>query len=80
VLWESLRVGDLTGKERRVLGVFILMVGAGIILDSDAVWLGTLGVLAGAALLVWGMIAARPHEAASPAAPLAESPPTRSPV
>jgi hypothetical protein len=57
-------VGDaaataLAGKGKRVGGVFLFMIGAGIILDTHAMWLGLPVLLIGAALFVRGMREAR---------------------
>jgi hypothetical protein len=44
------------GREKRVLGVFVFMIGAGCVLDIQACWLGAFVMLCGAAGFVWGMI------------------------
>jgi hypothetical protein len=49
----------LAGKGKRVTGVFILMIGAGLILESSAVRLGSLITLIGTVTFVWGLIEAR---------------------
>lgn len=51
---------ELAGKAKRVLGMFITMLGSGIILESSAFWAGTLLTLAGLATFVWGLAEARP--------------------
>jgi hypothetical protein len=48
-----------TGKEKRVIGVFVFMLGAGLFLETRLAWLGTLVMLCGAAVFLWGLIAAR---------------------
>ncbi len=68
--------GDLAGnagKQQRVTGVFVFMVGAGIVLETRARWLGTLVMLCGAAAFVWGMVAVRRGRVAKPA-PVAATP------
>jgi hypothetical protein len=47
-------VAELRGKGWRVLGYFIWMLGAGIVLDSDAVGTGGVLLAAGAALFALG--------------------------
>lgn len=42
------------GKEKRVLGVFVLMLGAGLVLETSARWLGGLVLLSGVAVFMWG--------------------------
>lgn len=57
---------ELAGKGKRVGGVFVFMIGASIILDTHALWIGLPMLAIGAALLVWGMAEARepePHAA-----------------
>jgi hypothetical protein len=46
---------ELRGKGWRVLGYFIWMLGAGIILDSHAARIGTALLLTGAALFAGGV-------------------------
>jgi threonine/homoserine/homoserine lactone efflux protein len=52
---------ELAGKAKRVLGTFVLMVGAGIVLDSSAGWAGTVIMLIGVAFLIWGLAEAWPR-------------------
>ena len=59
---------DFKGKQRRVLGVFVLMLGAGIVLETSARWLGALVLLSGAAALAWGTLDPRLREQARPEA------------
>ncbi len=47
-----------SGKEKRVTGVFVFMLGAGLFLETRAAWLGTLVMLCGGTDFLWGMIAA----------------------
>ncbi len=51
--------GDLAGKGKRVVGVFVFMIGASVILDTHLMWLGLPLLAVGTALLGWGMIATR---------------------
>ena len=39
------------------------MVGAGIILDSHAAWMGTVVMLVGGGVFAWGLVEARPRTA-----------------
>ncbi len=52
---------ELAGKAKRVVGTFVLMVGAGIVLESSAGWAGTMIMLVGMALFIWGVAAAWSH-------------------
>ena len=45
---------QVAGKAWRVLGVFMYMLGAGVLLESHARWLGTVILLSGVATLAWG--------------------------
>ena len=54
----------LAGKAQRVTGTFVLMIGAGIILDAHVTWLGLPLLLLGIVLFAWGMSAARAAEPA----------------
>jgi len=67
-------VPDLPGKGKRVVGIFVLMVGAGAILDDRAFWIGTGIMLVGAAAFIWGALETRRPAAA--AAPAPQSPET----
>jgi hypothetical protein len=49
-------VSELHGKGWRVLGYFLWMLGAGVLLDSDAVVIGTAVCAAGAALFALGAL------------------------
>lgn len=59
--WENRRMPeaensvDLAGKAKRVVGTFVLMVGAGVVLDSWAAWAGTVFMLIGMIVFVWGI-------------------------
>jgi len=55
------------GKGKRVAGTFLLMLGAGIVLESPLQGVGSAILLAGAAFLVRGLLNARPHAAHAPA-------------
>ena len=52
----------LASKARRVAGTFVLMIGAGLILDIRALWIGAPIMAVGAALFAWGFVVPRPHE------------------
>lgn len=52
----------LAGKGKRVAGVFVFMIGASIILDTHALWIGMPTLLFGAGLFAWGLAEARPAE------------------
>jgi hypothetical protein len=47
---------ELRGKGWRVLGYFIWMLGAGVVLDSDALGAGGLLLLVGGALFGYGTL------------------------
>jgi hypothetical protein len=49
-------MGELRGKGWRVLGYFIWMLGAGVVLDSDAVGLGSVMLMSGFVLFVIGVV------------------------
>ncbi len=53
---------ELAGKGKRVGGVFAFMIGASIILDTHAFWVGVPTLAFGAVLFGWGMAAARAPE------------------
>jgi len=67
-------VPDFAGRGKRVVGVFVLMVGAGAILDDHALWTGTALMLIGAVEFVRGALEARRPEPAVSHASAAESP------
>ncbi len=46
---------ELRGKGWRVWGYFTWMLGAGVVLDSSALWLGRLLLMTGAALFAAGV-------------------------
>jgi hypothetical protein len=56
----------LLGKGKRVMGTFAVMLGAGMILDAQALWIGAPLMLAGALLLAWGGLEIRAAEADTP--------------
>ena len=53
---------DLAGKGKRVAGVFAFMIGASIILDTHAVWIGLPTLMIGSVLFGWGLAEARTIE------------------
>jgi hypothetical protein len=56
----------MAGKGKRVVGTFLLMLGAGIVLESSWHWSGGALILGGVAALVRGALAARPRTAPEP--------------
>ena len=64
---------ELVGKGKRVAGVFVFMIGASLVLDTHALWIGVPALAFGAALFVWGAAAIHtaepfttsPHDATS---------------
>jgi len=56
----------LAGKGKRVTGTFLLMLGAGIVLESSLRWTGGMIMFAGAAAFVRGLLDIRPQTAARP--------------
>jgi len=52
---------ELARKAKRAIGTFLLLLGAGLILDARAVWLGVPLALLGAALFGWGVVELRPR-------------------
>jgi hypothetical protein len=54
---------ELHGKGWRVLGYFVWMLGAGLVLESDAVALGVLLLLAGGTAFVIGALQERQRRA-----------------
>lgn len=53
---------ELAGKGKRVAGVFVFMIGASLILDTHALWIGMPTLAVGAVLFAWGMAEARLSE------------------
>jgi CDP-diacylglycerol--glycerol-3-phosphate 3-phosphatidyltransferase len=51
------RIEGPPGKAKRVLGVFVLMIGVGAILDAAALWSGLLLLLIGGCILASGLLA-----------------------
>lgn len=49
-------MSELRGKGWRVLGYFIWMLGAGVVLDSQAVGAGSMLLLVGGALFLLGAV------------------------
>jgi hypothetical protein len=66
------------GKVKRVFGIFLLMIGAGVILDSSALWVGATLMSVGLAMLGWGLVEARPIVVPSASCSMPESAPTAS--
>jgi hypothetical protein len=62
---EGAQTTELAGKAKRVVGIFVLMVGAGIVLDSSAGWAGTVIVLIGMAFFIRGVAEAWPRATAT---------------
>lgn len=62
---------ELAGKAKRVVGVFVLMIGAGILLDTHAVWIGLPILAMGVVAFAWGMVETRSRE--TERAPIAEA-------
>ena len=50
---------ELAGKAQRVLGVFLYMVGAGLMLECAAYWIGSLLLLIGVGVFARGAWVAR---------------------
>jgi hypothetical protein len=57
-------MNELRGKGWRVLGYFVWMLGAGVVLDSDAVGLGSVMLLTGFILFGVGVLQAQRSAAA----------------
>ena len=53
---------ELADRAKRVVGVFVFMVGAGIVLDSGARWIGTAIMVVGVTAFIWGIAAPRLRE------------------
>lgn len=60
-------MAELSGKGKRVLGTFVLMVGAGVILDSHVLWLGVSIMIVGAIGFMWGILETHPRPMVGPA-------------
>ncbi len=56
---ETTTMREVSGKGSRVLGTFILMVGGGLVLESDAWAVGAALMLVGAVMLSWGLLQIR---------------------
>jgi len=50
------------GKTKRVTGTFIFMIGAGMILDLQALRAGGLLLIAGSVTFAWGLLQPRTEE------------------
>jgi len=57
---RELDTSSYRGKVKRVFGIFVFMIGAGMILDSSALWVGAILMSVGFVLLGWGLVDARP--------------------
>ncbi len=56
-LWkEVVAMRELAGKGWRVLGYFVWMLGAGVVLDSEACRVGVLVMTTGAAMFGLGVV------------------------
>ena len=51
---------ELVAKAKRVVGMFVAMLGSGMALESPAVGTGLVIVLVGVGLMVWGLIQVAP--------------------
>jgi len=47
---------ELDGRGRRVTGFFVFMLGAGLVLESAALWYGVAIMVAGVVCFAWGML------------------------
>lgn len=56
---------ELDGRGRRVTGFFVFMLGAGLVLESAALWYGVAIMVAGVVCFAWGMLSrsGRPGDA-----------------
>ena len=54
-------MSDLAGKEKRVMGTFVLMVGSGLVLESPVGWIGAVLMTLGIATMLWGSLEGRPE-------------------
>jgi hypothetical protein len=59
----------MLGKGKRVVGTFAVILGAGMILDAQALWLGAPVMGLGVLLLVWGGLEMRSAESDASHAP-----------
>ena len=59
---------ESAGKAKRVTGVFVFMMGAGMILDVHIMWLGVPLSIAGALTFAVGLLQTRIEEPVAPAA------------
>lgn len=53
---------ELERKGRRVGGMFLIMIGSGIVLESEALWGGLAVLLGGLAVYLWGFVAKGPAD------------------
>jgi len=61
----------MLGKGKRVVGTFLLLLGAGIVLESGVRWLGGAVMISGVAAFVRGALEARARTPAEHGAPVA---------
>jgi hypothetical protein len=54
-------MGELDGRGRRVAGFFVFMLGAGLVLESAALWYGVAMMAIGAVLFALGMVRPKPR-------------------
>jgi uncharacterized membrane protein len=59
------RDAALAGKGKRVFGVFAILLGASLVLDTHALQLGLPVLVAGVMAFVWGMLESRAREVTS---------------
>jgi hypothetical protein len=52
-------MSELDGRGRRVAGFFVFMLGAGLVLESPALWYGVAIMAVGATCFGWGMLSRR---------------------
>lgn len=53
---------ELQRKGRRVGGMFLIMIGSGIVLESEALWSGLSVLLGGLVVYLWGFMAKSPAD------------------
>lgn len=53
-------VPDLVSQAKRVVGMFVAMIGSGIVLESAAMWTGIGIMLVGLGLMIWGLAESGP--------------------
>jgi hypothetical protein len=65
---------ELAAREKRTLGVFALMSGAGLVLDHGPVTLAVILLIIGLVLFVWGLSTSRRRAARTSLAAPSETP------